>query len=372
LPDPRDFSAFTIVSYYSLVRGSVRYHAAVRSKRVRFVPIIGAAVGLTALGALVVHFGADAVIRSLVAIGWGGFTAICLIHLALIAVMGIAWWALASAAPAWVFIWGRLTRDAGSEVLPLSQMGGTVLGARAVALAGVSGPVATASTIVDLTLEFFAKLAYTAVGLVLLVHLRPDLPVALPITTGIAVAALVAIAFVVVQRHGFALFDRLARALGRGWADRTAAGAASVHTELGHAYRRKSGLWVGFLLHLVCWVASALEVWIALHLAGRALDFAAVLVIESLLYAIRTVAFAIPNAVGVQEGAYILLGGAFGLTPEMALALSLLKRARDLAIGLPVLGAWQAVEGGRLWRRLASSVALPVAKAARTWGEDRG
>ena len=343
----------------------------------RFVPIIGAAVGLTALGALVVHFGADAVIRSLVAIGWGGFTAICLIHLALIAVMGIAWWALASAAPAWVFIWGRLTRDAGSEVLPLSQMGGTVLGARAVALAGVSGPVATASTIVDLTLEFFAKLAYTAVGLVLLVHLRPDLPVALPITTGIAVAALVAIAFVVAQRHGFALFDRLARALGRGWADRTAAGAASVHTELGRTYRRKSGLWVGFLLHLACWVASALEVWIALHLAGRALDFAAVLVIESLLYAIRTVAFAIPNAVGVQEGAYILLGvllgGAFGLTPEMALALSLLKRARDLAIGLPVLGAWQAVEGGRLWRRLAtSSVALPVAKAARTWGEDRG
>jgi len=112
---------------------------------------------------------------------------------------------------------------------------------------------------------------------------------------------------------------------------------------------------------------------VALRLADRPLDFAIVLVIESLLYAIRTVAFAIPNAVGVQEGAYILLGGAFGLTPEMALALSLLKRARDLAIGLPALGAWQAIEGGRLWRRLArGSVALPVAKAARTWGEDSG
>ena len=339
----------------------------------RFVSVIAAAVGLAAIAALIVHFGADAVIGSLHTIGWRGFAAVYLIHLALVAVMGIAWWVLVPATPTWVFLWGRLIRDAGSEVLPLSQMGGSVLGARAVTVAGVPGPVATASTIVDLTLEFFAKLAYTAVGLVLLVHLRPDLPVALPITTGIAVAALVAIAFVVVQRHGFALFDRLARALGRGWADRTAAGAASVHIELGRTYRRKSGLWVGFLLHLACWVASALEVWIALRLAGRALDFTAVLVIESLLYAIRTVAFAIPNAVGVQEGAYILLGGAFGLTPEMALALSLLKRARDLTIGLPILGAWQVVEGGRLWRRLAtSSVALPVAKAARTWGEDRG
>jgi hypothetical protein len=98
-----------------------------------------------------------------------------------------------------------------------------------------------------------------------------------------------------------------------------------------------------------------------------------VLVIESLLYAIRTVAFAIPNAVGVQEGAYILLGGAFGLTPEMALALSLLKRARDLTIGLPALGAWQAIEGGRAWRRFAPRPPRPpVAKPVRRWGEDRG
>src|SRR5271165_6080023 len=146
---------------------------------------------------------ADAVIRSLLAIGWGGFAAICLIHLALIAVMGTAWRALVPHAPAWVFIWGRLIRDAGSEVLPLSQMGGTLLGARAVTLAGISGPVATASTIVDLTLEFFAKLAYAGLGLVLLLHLRPASAVALPITTGLAVAALTATAFVVAQRHGF-------------------------------------------------------------------------------------------------------------------------------------------------------------------------
>jgi hypothetical protein len=57
----------------------------------------------------------------------------------------------------------------------------------------------------------------------------------------------------------------------------------------------------------------------------------------------------------------------------MALALSLLKRARDLAIGLPVLGGWQAIEGGRVWRRFAPRlVTPPVAKAVRTWGEDRG
>jgi hypothetical protein len=70
----------------------------------------------------------------------------------------------------------------------------------------------------------------------------------------------------------------------------------------------------------------------------------------------------VPNAVGVQEGAYILLGATFGLTPEMALALSLLKRARDIAIGLPTLGIWQALEGGRLWRRRGATVANRVAE----------
>ena len=78
------------------------------------------------------------------------------------------------------------------------------------------------------------------------------------------------------------------------------------------------------------------------------------LVIESLLCAARSAAFAVPNAVGVQEGAYILLGASFGLTPETALALSLLKRARDLTIGLPTLAAWQLLESSHLWRRAAS------------------
>jgi putative membrane protein len=274
--------------------------------------------------------------------------------LVVISLEGIAWRLLVPGAQVWVFIWGRLIRDAGSEVLPVSQMGGCVLGARAVALAGVPGSVAAATTMVDLTLEFFAKLVYMAIGLILLVDLRPGMPVSLPVAFGLTATGLFAIAFVIIQRHGFAFFDRFARMLGQGWAERTASGVAAVHAALAETYQRSAGLWGGFVLHLACWMLSAVEVWIALRLAGVPFGFPTVLVIESLLYAIRTAAFAIPNAVGVQEGAYILIGAAFGLTPEMALAISLLKRARDLVIGLPALGTWQVAEGGRLWRRSTS------------------
>jgi putative membrane protein len=316
--------------------------------------MLAAMVGLTLIAALVAYFGLGAVTRSLVAVGWTGFVAICLIHLALIAVMGIAWGALLPGTSPWVPIWGRVVRDAGSDLLPLSQVGGYVLGARAVTFAGVSGTSATASTIADVTLELFAQLAYTALALSWLLYLGPDAAIATPAAVGLTIAGLLTAAFLGVQRRGFDLFDRFARVLDRRWADRTAAGAAALHAALSDIYARRARVWASFFLHLACWIASTLEAWVALHFAGASLGFATVLVIESLLCAARSVAFAVPNAVGVQEGAYILLGVSFGLTPEMALALSLLKRARDVAIGVPALAAWQLMESGRLWRRIAA------------------
>jgi glycosyltransferase 2 family protein len=320
-------------------------------EEVKAVSLTAALLGLATIGVLLAVFGAGAVVRALLAVGWIGFVAICLIHLVLIASMGVAWRALVPASANLSFVWARLLREAGSEVLPLSPLGGCVIGARALMLAGVAGAIAAASTIVDLTLEFLAKLGYTALALILLVGLRPGSDMAIPLTCGLAAASAAAIGFVAVQQRGFGLFERLARILGRGWAERTAAGAAALHTELRRIYARKARLWVGCAVHLVCWIAGAVEAWLALRLAGHSLVFKTVLVIEGLVYALRTFAFAIPNAVGVQEGAYVLIGASFGLTPEMALALSLLKRARDLTIGLPALGAWQIIEGGRLWRK---------------------
>jgi len=317
------------------------------------VSILATVVGIVLIGVLVIHFGAGAVARSLLAVGWAGFAVICLIHLALIAVMGIAWRALLPGTNPCSAIWARLVRDSASEVLPLSQVGGYVAGARAIAVAGIPGGTAAASTIVDVTLEFFAQIAYTAIALLWLLHLEPQAWFLVPVAMGLTVAAGLAGGCLIAQRRGFGLLDRFAGALGRGWAERTAAGAAALHAGIVGIYARRGAVWTSVALHLACWIASAAEIWLALRFIGVPLGFGAVLVIESLLYAIRSVAFAVPNAVGVQEGAYILLGASFGLTPEIALALSLLKRARDAVIGLPALGAWELIESGRLYGRAA-------------------
>src|SRR6185312_5991629 len=109
-----------------------------------------------------------------------------------------------------------------AEALPLSQVGGYVLGARVLAIAGVSGTRAAASTIVDVTLEFMAQLPYTAIGLALLVWYQPETEVVVPVSVGLAVGVVAAIAFMIAQRRGFNYIDRLSGILGAGWAERTA------------------------------------------------------------------------------------------------------------------------------------------------------
>lgn len=317
----------------------------------KLVSVLAAAIGLAVIAALVAHFGAVPVARSLLTVGGAGFVVICLVQLAVITVMGIAWWMLLPGSSPWAAIWGRLVRDSASEVLPLSQVGGYVLGGRALAICGVPGNTAAASTIIDVTLEFFAQLAYTAIALMWLVHLEPYPRISFLIGFGLVLAVALAGGFLIAQRRGFGMLGRFAGVLGRSWAEQTAAGAAALHTAIAKIYARRTRVWASFVLHLACWIASAAEIWLALRFMKVPLGFGVVLVIESLLYALRSVAFAVPNAVGVQEGAYILLGAGFGLTPEAALALSLLKRARDFAIGLPALGVYQLVESGRLWRR---------------------
>jgi hypothetical protein len=49
----------------------------------------------------------------------------------------------------------------------------------------------------------------------------------------------------------------------------------------------------------------------------------------------------------VQEIGYAMLAPVFGFTPEVGLALSLLRRARDVVVAVPVLLAWQVVEARR-------------------------
>ena len=80
------------------------------------------------------------------------------------------------------------------------------------------------------------------------------------------------------------------------------------------------------------------------------------LLLESLGQAIRGAGFAVPGALGIQEGGYLLLAPLAGLPPQAALALSLAKRAREVLWALPGLLWWYRSE--QAWRRRLACAAL--------------
>lgn len=310
-------------------------------------------VGLAAATALIAWFGAGAVVTTLLTVGWGGFVAICGFHFCLIAINGVAWHALIPDDPPrrWpVFVWARLVRTAAADVLPLSQLGGPAAGIRLAVLHDVPGALAAASVIVDVAIEFVTQLAYAVLGLLVLAARHPGTHLLLPAAAWLVVAAGLCAGFIVAQRRGGHLFESLSPRIARHFSSALPAAIETITAALDRIHRRRRPLAFATVLHALEWLATGAEAWLILRLMNVPISFAAATGIEGLIYAVRSAAFMVPIAAGVQEGGYLLVGAAFGLSPDQALALSLLKRGRDLTLGVPALLGWQALEGGQWWR----------------------
>lgn len=315
--------------------------------------LLVAALGLCLAAYLVVHVGFTAVLAAAAAVGWAGFALLCLYALAQFPLLGAAWRVLLPEARAsvWSFVWARLVREAASDVLPFSQVGGIVFGARTAIGHGVAGPEAFASTIVDTTSEALAQIAYIALGFAILSAGAPRSSSMAALTkifaAGLALAVVAGVLLVFLQRYGHRVMGRLAARLIPG----AAASADALADALDTIYRSRPRIALSCAMHLIGWLASGAGAWIAFRLIGVRVELSAVIAIESLVGAAKSAAALVPNALGVQEAGYAALAPLFGIGPEFGLAVSLLRRARDIAIGAPVLLISQAEAGRRAMGR---------------------
>jgi putative membrane protein len=322
--------------------------------RARATAIGAALIGLFIATAVVGYFNVGAVLAAMRPIGLRGFFAVVAAQLTLYAPLGLAWWLVAPGEPGrrfGVFVWASLVAEAAANVLPFSQLGGVLAANRAAALGGIPKPTAFGSNVVDVTLEVTAQVIFTLVGVALLANRlgfasRSD-PLLAPLLGGATLAACLVGGFIATQSRGL----RIIAGLVHRWVPAADGDAAAVGRAVDAAYRHRLRLWACLGLHLAAWFGTAGGTWLVLAFIGRPLPFLSVVAIESLLFAVRNAAFMAPAGLGVQEGAYALIGPLFGLPPEAALALSLLKRARDMVIGLPVLISWQLAESRRRLRR---------------------
>lgn len=142
-----------------------------------------ALLGLLIALLLVAYYGLGNVVSGFSRIGWPEFGVILGWQIVLFVILGLAWDVITPARTMrrpWVLIWGRMVRDASANCLPFSQVGGFVFGARAITLHGVAWHTATASTVVDVTAEFLAQIAFTCIGLGILLIRAPASGLAVP------------------------------------------------------------------------------------------------------------------------------------------------------------------------------------------------
>ncbi len=217
---------------------------------------------------------------------------------------------------------------------------------------------AAASVVADTTVGVATQLVFVLAGVALLLaRNRGDgaLDLAYALLGGLAVFVALIAGFLRAQHRSlFATVWRFAHSLApaQGLAG-LEGGAAKVDDAIVATYRRRGALASASLVRLADWVVGAGEVWLVLFFLGRPFGVVDAFVMESLSSGVRAAAFLAPGGLGAQEGAFVLFGHLFGLPADVALAISLSKRVRELALGVPGLILWQWIEGRRLIGRRA-------------------
>ena len=312
--------------------------------------VLSLLLGLIVLAAVLLHFDLDAVKTALLRAGLGGFAIIVAAGLAAEVVLALGLVPLLpSPAPLSAVIAARQLRDSSADVLPITQLGGVAFAARALVLAGMGVTDATATVIADLTTETFAQGLYVLTGVLAslsLLHGSPQLsPYVGAMLGGALFLSAGSIGFAILQMAGSRWAQKLGGKLLK--LERAQAFHHAVHT----IYRRRGRVAASILLQWAGWLASGVWLWVVLTVMGTGTSLWAAMAIQALVEGLRSALVFVPASVGVQEAGYAVLAPVFGFAPEIGLAASLLRRARDLVVAVPVLLVWQLVESRRAAHR---------------------
>ena len=246
------------------------------------------------------------------------------------------------------FFWATAVRDAVDRLLPVASVGGSLVGVRILRWRGIPGAPAAASVIIEIFLTLIVVYLFTAIGLMLLAEYGTHSDEFRRVLTVFLLSLPIPVVMLMLLRNG-AVLERL-KAFMHALAGENAVsrGTASLDEEIRASLHRPRGLLVAGSLQLVAFVSGALEIWFALRLFEHPVGIDAALVLESMTQAVRHIAFVVPAGLGVQEAGLIIFGHIVGIDSELALAVAMVKRMREVIWGVPFLLSWQWIEGRRL------------------------
>ena len=328
--------------------------------------------GLLLFAAILASQGVVTVLETLALAKWG-LLLVALFHLLPLVIDAAAIQVLLDASAArrtrLTALLARWVGETANSVMPAGQIGGPVFMVRHLIQRGVLARQAVAAITVSTTFQTLAQLLFALIGVLLLASRASRSAtdaLAVPLLIGGGLLALLLALFYRLQRRG--LFARLARLIARlsGRVDRSRLidRADAIDRAIDDTHARVGRIAATFLLSFAGWLVGTGEVYWMLGFLGHPVSWSDALLLESLGQAVRGAAFAIPGALGVQEGGYLLLAPLVGLPSQVALALSLGKRVREIVWAVPGLAWWLRVE--QVWRRRPASVASSEQDAAST------
>lgn len=240
-----------------------------------------------------------------------------------------------------------------NTLLPVATIGGEIVKARVLILAGASATDAAAATIVDKTVQAIVILIWGMIGLIVLAGLAPSSDILWGGLIGAAALTLGIAGFVALQLVGsFSFFARsAARLMQRLQVSGSAAVGATLDETVRSIYQRPKLILQAILFRIGSQVWLVSEVLLIAYLLGHAIGLEEAIMLRALIGAVRGLSFVVPAGLGLQEGAYIALGALIGLSADVMLALSLASRLREIGSNLPFLLQWLQLEGRMLWRR---------------------
>jgi putative membrane protein len=257
--------------------------------------------------------------------------------------------------------WIAAIREACNRLLPVANIGGEIVGIRLVKWRGIDGAAATASIVIEVLLTLVNQYLFTALGVVLLIVLTHQVGALDSVLIALAASLPLPFGLFMLLHHG-QVFSRL-----EGVAEKVLGGrnrltelidGSNLDQEIRALCTRPrrligAGAWqfAGFLL-------GSVETWLALYLLGYPISVWDAIAIEAVTQALRHIIFIVPAGLGVQEGGLILFGSLIGVPPDASLALSLVKRLREVGFGVPALIYWH-------WMEVRRQIGRPCNQAAR-------
>ena len=316
---------------------------------------IGLVIGLVIMTALVVSEGVMDIADLLTSTGWV-LLLVPAIWFPTVLMNARCWQLLFRADRAPTFFQAFYAQWMGRAVntlLPVASIGGEVVKARVLVLWGIDAKHAAASAVVDKTVQVITVIVWGVAGVSLLAMMALDNQLVISALIGMALLGAGVAGFLVVQRAGiFGIAAKSAhKVIKTDFVGGLVEKADEVDRIVRELYRNRVRLIAAVSWRLAALILQSGEVWLAAYLLGYPISIVEALMLKSLSSTLSDAAFVVPNSYGVQEGAFVLLGGLIGLSAEVSLAISLAIRIRELIIDVPGLVFWQHAEGRAIFRR---------------------